>query len=36
MSSGAWIEMIYNQKAFMPFVALAKSNAEFFSIFLFV
>lgn len=29
MSSGAWIEMIYNQNAFMPFVALAKSNAEF-------
>lgn len=29
MSSGAWIEMIYNQNAFMPFVALAKSNAKF-------
>lgn len=29
MSSGAWIEMIYSQNAFMPFVALAKSNAKF-------
>lgn len=29
MSFGAWIEMIYNRNALMPFVALAKSNAEF-------